>query len=87
MIHKVDGKLADARGIPFEIGQTVIHTPSGERQIVLKAEIVDLGKNNVLLGNIHNLVGREAGYRQETIRTTSSTLVIVDKLPPIQVRP
>lgn len=85
MINKVNGVMTDSRGVPFEIGQTVIHTPSGERQVVLKAEIVELGKNNVVLGRIMNLRGKEFPYRQDTIRTTSSTLVIVGSLPPVPV--
>jgi hypothetical protein len=81
MINKRNGVLTDARGVAFEVGQDIIFTPSGERQIVLLGEIMDIGKNNVVLGRLRNLNGLETAYYKENIRTTSSTMVIVDKLP------
>lgn len=81
MINKRHDVLTDARGVPFEVGQDIIFTPSGERQIVLLGEVMDIGKNNVVLGNLRNLNGAESAYYKDTIRTTSSTMVIVDKLP------
>lgn len=85
MINKKNDVLTDARGVPFQVGQDIIFTPSGERQIVLLGELMAIGKNNVVLGRLRNLNGRESTYYQDTIRTTSSTMVIVDKLPPVQV--
>jgi hypothetical protein len=81
MISMKNGVMSDARGIPFAVGQEVIFTPSGERQQVMLAEVVDLGKNNILLSRIRDLRGGENPYSKDTIRTTSSTMVIVEKLP------
>lgn len=84
MISMRNGVMSDSRGIPFAVGQEVIFTPSGERQEVMLAEVVSLGKNNILLGRIRNLRGGESPSRKETIRTTSSTMVIVEKLPSLR---
>lgn len=86
MMHKVNGGIVDARGVPFFVGQTVVYPPSGQSQRIMLGTVLEVTSSAVVLHQLRYLrrgVEHPAQNPDETIRTTSSIIVIVDSLPEI----
>lgn len=77
-------EISDARGVPFQIGQTVMYPPASFTQSMMFGEVVDITEKGIFLNKLRSFQnGRE--YQESNpdkkVRRQAAVLVIVGALP------